>query len=231
LADERLGYTFVPLNKERYMTLSRRLREARLAAGMTQGEVAKKAGVSQPLYNGLERGVYSRSKHLIAIARALNVRPEALTGETVMHKDSAPNMDVGFTFREVPVVGKAQLGPDGFWEAEDYPPGHGAEYVAWPTKDMNAYSVRVEGDSMSPRIRHGERVIVEPNSCVQPGDEALIRTTDGRCMIKVFLYERDGRIYLDSINDTHPPVSLDKIEVERFHFVAGIAKRSLVRTP
>lgn len=212
------------------MTLQRRLREARRAAGLTQAEVAKRAGISQPAYNGLERGTYSSSKHLIAIAAALNVRPEALTGGSWLHNDSAPDTDVQIAFREVPVVGKAQLGPEGFWEAEDYPAGHGAEYVAWPTDDMNAYSVRVEGDSMSPRIRHGERVIIEPNTPPSPGDEVLVRTTDGRCMVKIYLYERDERIYLDSINDTHPTISFPKEEVQRLHFVAGIAKRSLVRT-
>lgn len=211
------------------MSLAERLKSARLRAGLSQAEAARRAGIAQPTYQGLETGKYKSTANIMGIARALGVRPEELTGDIPSADILTPAEGKGITLREVPVVGTAQLGSDGFWVEEEYPVGYSPEAVAWPTSDGNAYSLRVVGDSMSPRIRHGERVILEPNAEVLPGDEVLVRTTAGQSMVKVFLYERDGRVYLESINREHSPVSFPHDEIERFHFVAGIARRTLTR--
>jgi hypothetical protein len=39
----------------------------------------------------------------------------------------------------------------------------------YPSRDPNAYALRVKGDSMRPRIKPGEFVLVEPNTPPQPG--------------------------------------------------------------
>ena len=129
----------------------------------------------------------------------------------------------------IPVVGTAQLGPEGYWEETQHPVGYGDGSVLWVSTDSNAYALKCVGDSMAPRIRHGEFVIVEPNHSIIPGDEVLVRTTDGRSMIKVFLYERDGMIYLNSINDQYGNTCLSRDTVEKIHYVAGIAKAALHR--
>lgn len=101
--------------------------------------------------------------------------------------------------------------------------------ILWASRDRNAYALRCVGDSMSPRIKHGEFVIVEPNHTIVAGDEVLVRTEDGRSMIKVFLYERDDRIHLDSINNGYGQMTIDKNQIIKFHYVAGIAKQALLR--
>ena len=131
-------------------------------------------------------------------------------------------------FRKCPVVGNAQLGDQGYWREMDYPIGHGDGYILWQTSDGNAYAVRCQGSSMEPRIRHGEYVIVEPNKPAEPGDEVLIRTTDGRAMVKILLYTKNGLVYLDSINATdHPRISLPQEEISAIHYIAGFAKAQL----
>lgn len=129
----------------------------------------------------------------------------------------------------VPVVGMAQLGPEGFWEETQHPVGYGDGVILWPSSDSNAYALRCVGDSMSPRIKHGEFVVIEPNHTIVAGDEVMVRTDDGRSMIKVFLYERDDRIHLDSINNGYGQITLDKRQITKFHYVAGIAKQALLR--
>lgn len=101
--------------------------------------------------------------------------------------------------------------------------------ILWASRDRNAYALRCVGDSMSPRIKHGEFVIVEPNHTIVAGDEVLVRTEDGRSMIKVFLYERDDRLHLDSINNGYGQMAIDKSQIIKFHYVAGIAKQALLR--
>ncbi len=126
----------------------------------------------------------------------------------------------------VPVVGKAMLGPNGFFDAMDYPAGHGDGFLEIPSNDESAYALRVVGSSMHPRIKNGEYVLIEPNHQYLPGDEVLVRTNDGRAMVKEFIYAREGQHRFDSISDGYPPVFLDDEEVIAVHYVAGILKAS-----
>ena len=126
----------------------------------------------------------------------------------------------------VPVVGTAQLGDEGHFLELEYPTGHGDGYVNWSSSDHNAYAVRCRGESMKPRIRHGEFVVVEPGREVRPGDEVLVRAKDGRVMVNMFAFRRDGLIHLDSVNESHPRISVPEDEVQVMHYVSIIAKSS-----
>jgi phage repressor protein C with HTH and peptisase S24 domain len=131
--------------------------------------------------------------------------------------------------KRIPVVGMASLGDNGFWAELEYIQGHGDGYLDFPSNDPNAYSLKCKGDSMLPRIRDGEFVVVEPNHVVEPGDEVLVRATDGRVMIKTFLYSRGGRTHLISVNEAHAPIVIEKDQIERMHYVAAIVKNAYWR--
>ncbi len=128
--------------------------------------------------------------------------------------------------KPVPVVGKAMLGPNGHFEAMDYPTGHGDGYLDIHSDDKNAYGLKVIGNSMHPRIKNGEFVLVEPGHPYLSGDEVLVQTRDGQSMIKEFIYCRDGQYRFDSVNDGFPPLVLSEEEVAKVHYVAGILKSS-----
>lgn len=130
-------------------------------------------------------------------------------------------------YSRVPVVGTAQLGDNGHWCELDYPIGHGDGAINYPTRDKNAYALRCIGDSMKPRIKDGEFVIVEPNTEPTPGDEVLVKAMDGRVMVKIYLYQRDGKVHLMSINEAHPPQTLALEEVDKIHPISAIVKRAL----
>lgn len=126
----------------------------------------------------------------------------------------------------VPVVGTAQLGNEGYFEALDFPPGHGDGYLSIHSDDPDAYGLKVTGDSMLPRIKNGEYVLIEPNKSYFSGDEVVVRTTEGRTMIKEFIYLRDGMYRLDSVNAEHPPIHIAASDVIEIHLVGGILKSS-----
>lgn len=126
----------------------------------------------------------------------------------------------------VPVVGNAQLGNEGFFEALDFPPGHGDGYLNIHSDDPDAYGLRVTGDSMLPRIKNGEFVLIEPNKSYFSGDEVMVRTVAGRTMIKEFIYLRDGMYRLDSVNAEHAPIHIAESDVLDIHLVGGILKSS-----
>ncbi len=132
-------------------------------------------------------------------------------------------------WRGVPVVGMAQLGDNGFWADVEYPVGHGDGFVDVPSKDKDAYALRCKGDSMRPRIKDGEFVVVEPNREIEPGDEVLVKSRDGRVMVKEFMYRRSGRVHLMSVNETHGTIAFADDEIEKMHYVGWIAKPSAWR--
>jgi len=130
-------------------------------------------------------------------------------------------------FSLIPVVGTAQLGDNGHWYELEYPVGYGDGHIRYPSRDHNAYALRCVGDSMKPRIRDGEFVVVEPNREVRPGDDVVLKSLSGAVMAKTFLYNRDGKIYLQSINESHPSISIPLEEVDKIHPVAAIVNSAL----
>lgn len=132
-------------------------------------------------------------------------------------------------WRPIPVVGNAQLGDDGLFVDLEYPVGHGDGYVDFPSRDPGAYALKCKGDSMRPRIQPGEFVIVEPDHPYEPGDDVLVKSTDGRVMVKRYLYKTPGRLYLVSVNDKHEPISIPDEEIEKVHFVRAICRPSAWR--
>jgi len=133
------------------------------------------------------------------------------------------------TFRAVPNVGEVKGGPDGYFEELQYPTGHGDGVIDYPTTDRNAYALRVRGDSMHPRYRAGEYIVVEPNIEPQPGEDVVVICRDGRKLLKTLGWTRDGSVSLLSINNGHAPVTLDLEEVERMHTVAGVVPARALR--
>jgi phage repressor protein C with HTH and peptisase S24 domain len=124
---------------------------------------------------------------------------------------------------QVPVKGMARLGENGHFEPQEYD-GH----LMIHSSDPDAYGLKVVGSSMLPRIKHGEYVVIEPSQPYCPGDEVLVRTSDGQMMIKEYVYCRDGQIRLDSINAASgfDPLYLDEAEIECMHPVGAIVKPS-----
>lgn len=127
--------------------------------------------------------------------------------------------------KRIPVVGSAQLGDNGHFVELEYPVGHGDGWVDVLSTDPNAYALRCRGDSMRPRIRDGEYIVAEPNREVAPGDQVVVKARDGRVMVKTYLYRRDGRIHLQSVNESHPSIALLPEEVEAMHCVTNITTR------
>lgn len=100
----------------------------------------------------------------------------------------------------VPVVGMAKMGSEGFYEEISSIAGAGDGAVETYSKDTGAYALRVRGESMSPAIRDGWFVIVEPNSEPTVGEYVLVKLRDGQRMVKELLYRRHDSVSLMSIN-------------------------------
>lgn len=229
-------------------TLAQRLGNAMRERNLTQRQLSELvtslsgSPISQVAIQKITCGKTQHTKRLTDIARALNVSAEWLAhgcspfppSGTTLSLEVDSTGEVGNTDKEelkirwgtVPVVGTAQLGDDGYFEDEGYPAGHGSGVLRIQSSDPDAYGLRLLGDSMQPRIMHGEFVLVEPNTPPVLYEEVLVKTVDGRKMIKIFAQLADGFYRFDSINHDHPPIHLRVDQVESVHYVAGILKKS-----
>ncbi|PMZ92702.1 MULTISPECIES: XRE family transcriptional regulator [unclassified Pseudomonas] len=229
-------------------TLGSRIKRLRKQKGFSQKNLAEQCGwSSQSRIGNYESDLREPNlADLTLLAPALGVSVAELISGTdsqqifsalanqTHHPSTLPPLKTGSVVRPigptkegvVPVVGTAKLGMDGFFGALDFPVGHGDGYLHIYSDDPNAYGLRVIGDSMHPRIKSGEYVLIEPNKVFVTGDEVMVQTQDGRSMIKEFIYLRDGVYRFDSVNQDHSPLHLDQNLVTKVHLVGGILKSS-----
>lgn len=128
-------------------------------------------------------------------------------------------------WRTVRIMGTAQMGDNGYWyEFED---GDGAIDVI--STDPDAYALRVRGDSMAPAIRNNWVVWCEPNSELVSGEYVMVKTNDGRSMVKELLYANCSEISLMSLNADFGRLTLPINDVLQAHYVGGIVPPSKVK--
>lgn len=206
---------------------------------ITKAAIALACGVSAPSVNDWFSGKTKNldGNNLLNAAKYLKVNPEWLGSgkgrmdDALAVHENTDGIEIKNLIRSsVPVVGSAKLGDKECYFSElEYPIGNGDGYIQWATSDPNAYALRCRGDSMKPRIRHDEFVVVEPNHEYIPGDEVMVKDKNGRVMIKQFAYRRGELLYFTSVNETYAPFSIPSEEIDKVHYVAGIAKSALYR--
>ena len=95
----------------------------------------------------------------------------------------------------------------------DYPPGFADDYVdRGDTTDPNAFALTVDGDSMSPRINHGDIVIISPNAPFVSGCIAAVALDEDRTLKKVIELIGDV-ILLQPENSSYNPIVVPRGKV------------------
>lgn len=212
---------------EKMNTLSERIKYVLDYEKWSQAELARQAGVTRSAINSWLNGIVKNISSEVAAQLENNSHFTSVwlsTGNGPMLKDKTRAIIAS----RVPIRGSAKLGEsDNFFVDMQYPAGFGDGDIVFPTKDKDAYAVKCDGDSMMPRIRHGEFAIIEPNREVMPGDEVLVTDKSGQVMIKIYNRKVDGRVYFESVNAAHKPFSIPVEQIEFMQYVAGIAKSAL----
>ncbi len=169
---------------------------------------------------------------MAALCKELRIRREWLQfdeGPMQAAEGAGANVEPGpaitSPYREVKIVGTAQMGAEGYWHALD----DGEGYVDVPSKDPGAYALRLRGDSMAPAIRSGWIAVCEPNGRLVPGEYVMIRLVDGESMLKELLYANDVEVSVMSINDAYGRRTIPVEQIEQMHYVGHILAPSKVR--
>lgn len=206
------------------MEIKNWIKEARLGAKLTQEQLGDMLGLTKGNISAWEKGRHEPSFNQMKKICELTKHPLPIEEYTTKKENIFANAAISL----VPIVGSAKLGNDENYFVElEYPVGSGDGNIMFVTKDANAYALKCVGNSMSPRIKHGEYVVVEPNRQPQQGDEVVVRDKQERVMVKTWKYSRDGIVYFESVNADFMPVEMPEEEIRIMHYVAGIAKSSL----
>jgi phage repressor protein C with HTH and peptisase S24 domain len=223
-----------------------KLREER---GLSRRTLAEKAASAYSTIYNFEKGIAGVSDDLLKrLAEVLAVRPEDILPLDAIARPvkrpgnhlSGPDMALRETFtgevrefkvdyrtpRRVPVVG--------FVAGADFLGNRAFNYsdmasqiedeIETTSKDPNALGLIVEGDSMYPEIKAGDRIVVAPNSEPRNDDVVVARLEeDGAAIIKRFRRSGpEGRtIHLESTNKHYADIVKD---VTAFRFIYPVVK-------
>lgn len=117
--------------------------------------------------------------------------------------------------RTVPLLGLAQAGTGGFFDSAGFPAGQGWDEIVLPSPgEGGIYALEVQGDSMEPLYRVGDRIVVSPTEQVRRGDRVVVKTRDGEVMAKILHRQSARQIELHSINPAYEPRILDLKDIE-----------------
>ncbi len=173
--------------------------------------LAKQAGLDPTTFNKSKRKTaqgkdrWPSTESLAKVLSVLNMNFEdfAVLASQTPHRGPA-----------IPVIGLAQAGSAGFFDDAGFPVGGGWDEVRVPDiKDDNVYALEIAGDSMSPVLRHGDKILVAPNASVRRGDRVVVKTLSGEVMAKELKRMGSHNIELTSLNPDYDDRQIKRSDV------------------
>ena len=182
------------------------------AAGLTEGRVSQLLDPNQSFGERAARNIASE----LRLADRYFEEGFGFSSAMQVQSNVEPALELKKS-RRVPITGSVRGGDDGYLVQDTTPDG----WVEYWTGDPQAYALRIKGDSMHPRYRAGEFVVVTPSIEAQPGRDVVVKLHNGKCLLKEFNWIRGDEIQLLSINNGYAPMTISKEDVECICRVAG----------
>jgi len=153
-------------------------------AGLSPSGLARKSGLDPTTFNKSKRITpdgRTRWPSTESVAKAL-----AATGTTIdtfvqLIEESGRSA----VKKTLPLIGLAQAGKVGTFDASGFPVGQGWEEIRFPAvDDEHAYALEVSGDAMAPTYPDGTVLIVSPAASIRRGDRVVVKTADDAVTVK-----------------------------------------------
>lgn len=170
--------------------------------GLSPSALARRAGLDATAFNPSKRfGPGDPPRPRWPSTESLNAVLEA-TGASLAQFAALAEDDAPPT---IPLLGLAQAGQDGFFDDAGLPLAEGWDQTDLPRVTDTLFSLRINGDSMAPLYREGDRVIVDRAVVdVRRGDRVVVRTAD-ETLAKEIAALTAKQVTLASINPAYPP--------------------------
>ncbi len=187
------------------MNIGDRIRIKREELGYTQEELAKKIGYkSRSSVNKIEKSRILSNKKVELFAKVLNVSPSYLMGwDTDFNNEKSKGV-------KIPVLGTVAAGIpiEAIEDILDY-----EEISEDMARKGDYFALKINGNSMFPRICNNDVVIVRQQSDIESGDIAIVLVNGDNATCKKLLKKETG-LMLMPLNREYEPTFFDWKEVE-----------------
>lgn len=182
--------------------------------GLSASGLARRAGLDPTTFNKSKRTTREgklRWPSTESVSKILGATGASL-GEFVSYVGDGDGTGV---YRNIPLIGMAQAGAEGYFDDAGYPAGSGWDEIPFPDLgDPHVFALEINGDSMEPVYRDGDIIIVSPASNVRKGDRVVLRTFEGEVMAKELVRKSARRVDIRSLNPEHGDRSFGIEEVD-----------------
>jgi repressor LexA len=195
------------------------LRNLRKSRGLTQGELGKKLNLGSSTISMYEKGLRMPDfETKEAIADFFNVSIDTLYG-----RDEPSN--VGTVYNDnlyhIPLFENvsAGFGAEAHENIVDYIP----LYIKNPREASETLCIKVIGDSMLPKIKNGDVIVVHKQDMVESGDVAVL-SVGGEAVVKKVIFTANT-LELHSFNPSYPVRVFNKIEASEVRILGKVLKK------
>jgi len=193
------------------MLMADRIKELRLAAGLTQEELGVKIGLQKSAIAKYENGRVENIKRstIQAMADLFQVRPSYILGFEDKEEKKQPPEHNG-----VPLLGRIAAGTENeiFDDVYDWIPFE-------PTDGGKYFALRVRGESMTPTLMDGDIIIVRSQSEVRSGDIAVVTINGNEATCKEVQVSGDGLALIGHNTSVYTPHFYSAEDVEHMPIV------------
>lgn len=179
-----------------------------------QPDLSRQSGVSQTYISEILSGKKPNPGfHVLEkLAKAFNISIAELAGEAV--SELAP----------IYIISYADAGSESHdYDDMGYPIWSDFDSIPRPAdlKDVNAYALKVKGDSMEPTLKEGSIIIVSPQAEVHSSDVVVVRDFKNNVRVKR-VHFMDGVVLFSSHNVKYEPLMYEREKIKFIHKVVQI---------
>lgn len=178
----------------------------------TPSGLARRAGLDPTSFNPSKRFTSGqpprpRWPSTQSLMQVLTATDLSLAEFAILAEDQGPEPSL-------PVLGLAKAGEEGFFDDSGLPLSADWDRTTLPRQRDTLFSLEIEGDSMLPLYRAGDRVIVDlEQGQVRRGDRIALRTRDGETLAKELGSITPFSLTLLSVNPAYAPREIKRTEV------------------
>lgn len=186
------------------MDIGKMINQRRTELKLTLEQVGQAVGVGKSTVKKWEDGYISnmRRDKIALLAKVLKMNPVSfITGEFKEEEEQAIPLPQTNVFMR-PVYDSISAGFGVI--AQDVPVDYMPTYITCPSEQDKYIWINVHGDSMSPLIDDGSKILVKKQPSVDSGQIAAVLVDDEEAVVKKILYN-DNTVELHSVNPYYPP--------------------------
>lgn len=189
-------------------TRGERLKERRLALGLTLREAAEAVGLSTPGLQNLERGDVMPSLDIgVNVANVYKRSIQwVLTGE-------------GTISTCIPIVGTTETGPDPSWKSEGYIPALG--WVRLSHEKHSVFGLKITNWSGLVRYSAGDVLLVDADEPVKGGEDVLLELNTGQLIAGTLIRFSEKELVIDTLADRVDRIIYSQNELNQVWSIIG----------